>query len=51
VSGVRVVVMGVSGCGKSTVGSQLAVALGVPFVDADGLHPAANLAKMAAGCR
>ena len=43
------VVMGVSGSGKSTVGAALALELGVPFVDADGLHPAANVAKMAAG--
>ncbi len=45
----RIVVMGVSGCGKSTVGALLAVRLGVPFVDADDLHPPANVAKMAAG--
>ena len=44
-----VVVMGVSGAGKSTVGLALAQLLGVRFVDADGLHPAANVAKMAAG--
>jgi carbohydrate kinase (thermoresistant glucokinase family) len=44
-----VVVMGVSGSGKSTVGGLLAEKLGVPFVDADDLHPAANVAKMAAG--
>lgn len=44
-----VVVMGVSGSGKSTVGASLAVALGTPFVDGDALHPAANVAKMAAG--
>ncbi len=45
----RVVVMGVSGSGKSTVGLALAERLGVPFADADDLHPAANVAKMAAG--
>ena len=45
----QVVVMGVAGSGKSTVGEQLADALGVPFVDGDDLHPAANIAKMAAG--
>jgi gluconokinase len=45
----RVVVMGVSGCGKSTVGVLVADRLGVPFLDADSLHPPANLAKMAAG--
>ncbi len=45
----RIVVMGVSGCGKSTIGSLLADRLGVPFLDADDLHPPANRAKMAAG--
>src|SRR5689334_7569362 len=44
-----VVVMGVSGCGKSTVGAALARALGWPFIEADDLHPAANVAKMSAG--
>jgi gluconokinase len=44
-----VVVMGVSGSGKTTVGETLAEALGVPFVDGDALHPAANVAKMVAG--
>ncbi|WP_062529706.1 gluconokinase [Demequina rhizosphaerae] len=43
------VVMGPSATGKSTVGAALAAALGVPFVDGDDLHPAANVAKMAAG--
>lgn len=43
-----VVVMGVSGSGKSTVGLALAQRLRVPFVDADTLHPAANITKMAA---
>ena len=43
------VVMGVSGSGKTTVGLALAAALGVPFRDADNLHPVANVAKMAAG--
>ena len=41
--------MGVSGSGKTTVGAALADALGLPFVDGDALHPAANVAKMAAG--
>jgi len=44
-----IVVMGVTGSGKSTVGSALAHRLQVPFVDADSLHPPANIAKMAAG--
>lgn len=43
------VVMGVSGCGKSTVGEALAAALGWRFFDADDFHPPANVAKMAAG--
>lgn len=46
---VRWVVMGVSGCGKSTVGEALAAALGVLFVEGDQFHPVANVAKMAAG--
>ncbi|MCU1478179.1 MAG: gluconate kinase [Subtercola sp.] len=41
--------MGVSGSGKSTVGSALAAAIGVRFIDADDLHSAANKAKMSAG--
>jgi gluconokinase len=44
-----IVVMGVSGSGKSTVGSALAQRLRVPFVDADSLHPPANVTKMSAG--
>ena len=44
-----IVVIGVSGSGKSTVGAALAQRLRVPFVDADTLHSAANIAKMAAG--
>jgi len=45
----RIVVMGVSGCGKSTVGSLLAEKLDAKFIDGDDLHPAENKAKMAAG--
>jgi gluconokinase len=44
-----IVVMGVSGSGKSRVGAALAQRLRVPFADADGFHPDANIAKMAAG--
>ncbi|MCD4526505.1 gluconokinase [Nocardioides sp. cx-173] len=44
-----VVVMGVSGSGKSTVGAALAQRLRAPFADADDFHPAANVAKMTAG--
>ena len=44
-----VVIMGVAGCGKSTVGQRLAAALGWVFVDADDLHAAASIAKMAGG--
>ena len=45
----HVVVMGVSGCGKSTVGQFLSARLGLPFVEGDGLHPPDNVRKMAAG--
>lgn len=41
--------MGVSGCGKSTVAGVLAGRLGWDFAEGDDLHPAANVAKMAAG--
>jgi gluconokinase len=44
-----IVVMGVSGSGKSTVGAALAQRLRVPFADADDFHPAANIAKMTSG--
>nr|WP_281283439.1 gluconokinase, GntK/IdnK-type [Modestobacter excelsi] len=40
---------GVCGAGKSAVGAAVADRLGVPFIDADDLHPAANKAKMARG--
>ena len=45
----RLVLMGVSGCGKSTVGEGLAAHLGWRFVEGDSLHPSENVAKMAAG--
>ena len=44
-----IVAMGVSGCGKSTVGAALADRLHVPFADADDLHPPGNIAKMSDG--
>jgi len=46
---VIVVVMGVSGSGKSTVGALLAGRLGTEFLDADEFHPPENVARMAAG--
>ena len=45
----RIVVMGVSGAGKTSVGVALADRLGLDFVDADDLHPQANVEKMRAG--
>ncbi|WP_321384707.1 gluconokinase [Rhizobium sp.] len=45
----KIVIMGVSGCGKSSVGAALAEKLGTSYVDGDDLHPAANIAKMSAG--
>jgi gluconokinase len=44
-----VVVMGVAGCGKTTVGRLLADRLGIPYAEADSFHPPANVAKMARG--
>ena len=44
-----IVVMGVAGSGKTTIASALAEKLGVPFVEGDSLHPAANVKKMASG--
>ena len=44
-----IVVMGVSGSGKTTIGRQLAERLGASFVDADDLHPESNRRKMAGG--
>lgn len=44
-----IIVMGVAGCGKSSVGTRLAGALGLPYQEGDDLHPQANIAKMSAG--
>lgn len=45
----RVIVMGVSGSGKTATGRELAAALGATFLDADDYHSPGNVAKMAAG--
>ncbi|MEO6791294.1 MAG: gluconokinase [Ornithinibacter sp.] len=45
----HVIVMGVSGCGKSTIAVGIAEAMSLPFAEADRFHPEANVAKMAAG--
>jgi gluconokinase len=44
-----VVVMGVAGTGKTTLGPLLAARLGVPYAEGDDFHPQANIAKMSAG--
>ncbi|MFJ8947561.1 gluconokinase [Streptomyces sp. NPDC102395] len=44
-----VVVMGVAGTGKTTIGPLLAARLGVPYAEGDDFHPPANIAKMSAG--
>ncbi|MEU5916515.1 gluconokinase [Streptomyces sp. NPDC004288] len=44
-----VVVMGVAGTGKTTIGPLVAEALGFPYAEGDDFHPAANVAKMSAG--
>ncbi|MCA8864031.1 MULTISPECIES: gluconokinase [unclassified Halomonas] len=45
----RILVMGVSGCGKSHIGQQLAETLSSTFIDGDDYHSPANVAKMASG--
>ena len=44
-----ILVMGVSGCGKTTVGNALAAEIGSVFLDADDFHPPENVTKMSAG--
>ena len=44
-----VLIMGVSGCGKTTVGSLLSKEIGLPFFDADDFHPKRNVDKMRQG--
>lgn len=44
-----IIVMGVSGCGKSTVGQLLSDYFHVPFIEGDDYHPGANKSRMAAG--
>ncbi|MEV0093041.1 gluconokinase [Streptomyces sp. NPDC050738] len=44
-----VVLMGVAGTGKTTIGPLLAAGLGVPYAEGDDFHPPANIAKMSAG--
>jgi gluconokinase len=48
-SGSSIIVMGVSGSGKSTVGAMLAAKFSAKFIDGDDLHPRANIVKMAQG--
>ena len=45
----KIVLMGVAGCGKSSVGVALGQALRLPYRDGDDLHPAENIAKMSRG--
>jgi carbohydrate kinase (thermoresistant glucokinase family) len=45
----KIVVMGVTGCGKTTVGIALAEALGIEFIDSDDLHSESNRKKMSSG--
>ncbi|ACS84083.1 gluconokinase [Musicola paradisiaca] len=48
-SGQSIILMGVSGSGKSSVGAGLAKRIGAKFIDGDDLHPRANIQKMAGG--
>lgn len=48
-SPVLIIVMGVSGCGKSTVGQRIADKFRIQFIDGDELHPKSNIEKMSSG--
>ena len=48
-SALHVVIMGVAGCGKSAVGQRIAQDLGLPLIEGDEFHPAANIEKMRQG--
>jgi gluconokinase len=48
-SALHVVIMGVAGCGKSAVGHRIAQGLGLPLIEGDEFHPAANIEKMRQG--
>ena len=45
----RIVIMGVAGCGKSSVGAEVSKQTGIAYTDGDDLHPPENIAKMSAG--
>jgi gluconokinase len=45
----HVILMGVSGCGKSTIGAELSCLSRIPYSDGDDLHPSANVEKMRSG--
>ncbi len=45
----RYIIMGVSGCGKSTIGKVLASKLDIPFLEGDAFHPVENVEKMRGG--
>ncbi len=45
----RFILMGVAGCGKTSIGEALAAHTGAAFLDGDALHPPGNIAKMSAG--
>ena len=48
-NGTVIILMGVSGCGKTVVGEALAKRLGIPFLEGDDFHPPQNVANMSSG--